>query len=160
MKKLFLILFLVTFLFSDIYDIKYKGITLGKIDSLSTLKDDYLKARVTNSIVKFIMRKDFFIFYAGKKPNFPKTKYKKDSKKIIYALKRTIEAKPYDETFIIDDKRKINIKCFQKNLCTFDYFSKGEHSASGIIEFKNGKFYKLYEKKSSLEIIKDEKGDK
>jgi len=155
MKKLFLILFLVTFAFSDTYDIKYKGITLGKIDSLKTLKDDYLKARVTNSIVRFMMRKDFFVFYAGKKPDFPKTKYKKDNKKIIYALKRTIEAKPYDETFVIDDKRKINIKCHTQEICTFDYFSKGEHSASGIIEFKDGKFYRLYEKKSSLEIIKD-----
>jgi len=156
MKKIFLILFLVTLSFADTYSIKYKGITLGKIDSLETLKDDYLKARVTNSIVRFMMRKDFFVFYAAKKPDFPKTKYKKDNKKIIFALKSTIKSKPYDETFVIDDKRKINIKCHTKDLCTFDYFSGGEHSASGIIEFKDGKFYKLYEKKSSLEIVKDE----
>jgi len=156
MKKLFLILALVVFSFADTYSIKYKGITLGKIDSLSTLKDNYLKARVTNSIVRFMMRKDFFVFYADKKPNFDRTKYKHDNKKIIFALKRAIESRPYDETYIIDKKRKINIKCASKNLCTFDYFSKGKHSASGIIEFKDDKFYKLYEKKSTLEIVKDE----
>ena len=156
MKKLLLVLFLATLSFASTYSIKYKGITLGKIDSLKTLKNNYLKARVTNSIVHFMMRKDFFVFYADKKPDFPKTKYKKDNKKIIFALKRTIEAKPYDETFVIDDTRKINIKCPKDDLCTFDYYSKGEHSASGVIEFKNGKFYKLYEKKTTLEIVKDE----
>ena len=160
MKSFFIIMILATLSFAQTYSIKYKGITLGKIDTLKTLQNDFLKARVTNSIVHFMMRKDFFVFYAGEKPNFSKTKYKKDNKKIIFALKRTIEAKPYDETFIIDDKRKINIKCLQKDLCIFDYFSKGEHSASGIIEFKNDKFYRLYEKKSSLEIVKNEKGDK
>ncbi len=155
MKKLILILFLAILSFASTYSIKYKGITLGKIDSLDTLKDNYLKARVTNSIVKLLMRKDYYIFYDGKKPESKRTKFRQDNKKIIYALKRAIEAKPYDETLIIDDKRKISIKCHTENMCTFDYYSKGKHRASGQIEFKNGEFYRLTEKESSLDIIKD-----
>ena len=62
MKKIFLVILVATLSFASTYSIKYKGITLGKIDTLRTLKDDYFTARVTNSIVKFLMRKDYFIF--------------------------------------------------------------------------------------------------
>jgi hypothetical protein len=154
MRKFILILLLATISFASTYSIKYKGITLGRIDSLKTLKDDYLKARVTNSIVRFMMRKDYFIFYGDKKPESQKTKYKHDNKKIIFALKRAIKFRPSNEEFIIDDTRKIILKCID-NVCSFDYYSKGSHNAEGIIEFRDNKFYRLNEKKSSLEIIKD-----
>ena len=156
MRKIFLVILVATLSFASTYSIKYKGITLGKIDTLRTLKDDYLKARVTNSIVKFMMRKDYFIFYSGQKPQSQKTKFKHDNKKIIFALKKAIKTRPLNEEFIIDDKRKIILKCDKQN-CTFDYYSKGSHNAEGTIKFKNGEFYKLTEKKSSLEIVKDEK---
>jgi hypothetical protein len=156
MRKIFLVILVATLSFASTYSIKYKGITLGKIDSLDTLKDDYLKAKVTNSIVKFMMRKDYFIFYSGQKPKSQKTKFKHDNKKIIFALKKAMQTRPLNEEFIIDNKRKIILKCDEQN-CTFDYYSKGSHNAEGTIEFKNGEFYKLTEKKSSLEIVKDEK---
>jgi len=153
MKNLLILVFLATMSFASTYSIKYKGITLGKIDTLETLKDNYLKARVTNSIVRFMMRKDYFIFYDGEKPKSKKTKYKHDSKKILLALKTAMDEMPYHETIEIDKKRKIILKCQQKDSCTFDYFSNGSHNASGTIEFQDGKFYKLVEKKSSLVIV-------
>ena len=156
MKKMFLAILVVTLSFASTYSIKYKGITLGKIDTLGTLKDDYLKARVTNPIVKFLMRKDYFIFYSGQKPQSQKTKFKYDNRKILFALKKAIKTRPLNEGFIIDDKRRIILKCDEQD-CTFDYYSKGSHNAKGTIEFKSGEFYKLTEKKSSLEIVKDGK---
>ena len=155
MKKIFLILtIMISLLQADSYLIKYKGITLGKIENLTTLNQNYLKAKVTNSIVRFMMRKDFFVFYDGNKPDFSKTKYKKDNKKIIYALKEAIALKPSYEDVQIDEKRHITLSCKDK-ICKFDYYSDGNHNANGKIEFKDDKFYKLTEEQSSLEIIKE-----
>jgi hypothetical protein len=156
MRKLLLLILIATLSFASTYSIKYKGITLGKIDSLETLKENYLKARVTNSIVKFMLRKDYYIFYSGKKPKNKSTKYKHDTKKIIYALKKAIENKPNNAEYIIDNKRKIILKCVN-NHCSFEYIKSKRKNAIGTIEFKNEEFYKLTEKKSSLEIVKDEK---
>ena len=145
---------MISLLQADSYLIKYKGITLGKIENLSTLNQNYLKAKVTNSIVRFMMKKDFFVFYDSKKPNFSKTKYRKDNKKIIYALKEAIASKPSYEDVQIDEKRHITLSCKEK-ICKFDYYSDGHHNANGKIEFRNEKFYRLTEEKSSLEIVKE-----
>jgi len=139
-------------LFGDSYDIKYRGITLGEIQTLSTLENGYLKAKVTNPIVKMMLRKKNFVFYGRNKPNISDTKYKKDGKKILFALKTAIEQRPTNEKFIIDVKRYITLEC-KDNVCSFDYYTSGKHNAEGKIEFdKNGKFVKLTEKKSSVVI--------
>ncbi len=154
MRKIIFFLLFSIFLSADTFSIKYKGIILGKIDTLDTLQNNYLKARVTNSLVKLFMRKDYFIFYDGKKPQSQKTKYRKDNKKILFALKQAIESKPKNTKFIIDKDRYITLKCYN-NICSFNYYTHGNHNAMGKIEFQDGKFYKLTEEKSSLEIIKD-----
>ncbi len=154
MKKFFIFVLFSTLLYADSYYIKYKGTTLGEIDTLSTLKNDYLKARVTNFIVKLLLRKKYYIFYDGKKPQSEDTKFRKDNKKIIFALKSAIAQKPKNKRFDIDKTRYITLKC-KKNICKFDYFSSGQHNATGDIEFlPNGDFYRLKENKSSLEIVK------
>ena len=139
-------------LFGYSYDIKYRGITLGEIQTLSTLESGYLKAKVTNPIVKIMLGKKNFVFYDTNKPDISDTKYKRDSKKILFALKTAIEQKPSNEKFIIDTKRYIVLKC-QNKVCSFDYYTSGKHNAEGKIEFdKDGKFVKLTEKKSSVVI--------
>ena len=144
-------------LFGDSYDIKYRGITLGEIQTLSTLESGYLKAKVTNPIVKIMLGKKNFVFYDTNKPDISDTKYKRDSKKILFALKTAIEQKPSNEKFVIDMKRYIVLKC-QDNICSFDYYTSGKHNAEGKIEFdKDGKFVKLTEKKSSVVIERRQK---
>ena len=156
MKILFLLLsFSILIWANDSYAIKYKGITLGKIETLSTLKNNYLKARVTNPIVRLLLRKKYYIFYDGQKPQSENTKFRSDNKKIIFALKTAIAQKPRNKKFIIDSKRFITLQC-QQNICKFDYYTSGNHKAEGNIEFlSDGRFYRLKEKKSSLEIVKN-----
>jgi len=156
MKKLLILLsFIITVYAQSSYSIKYKGITLGKIDTLSTLKDNYLKARVTNGIVRLLLGKKYYVFYDGNQPKSEDTKFRSDNKKILFALKTAIKERPTNEKFIIDSKRYITLKCNQ-NLCKFDYYTSGKHKATGDIEFlQNGEFFRLKEKKSSLEIVKN-----
>jgi len=139
-------------LLGNSYDIKYKGIILGEIQTIKTVENGYLRAKVTNPIVRFLLGKKNFVFYDTYKPNISDTKYKKDSKKILFALKTAIEQRPSNEKFIIDTKRYIILKC-QDKVCSFDYYTSGKHNAEGKIEFdKDGKFIKLTEKKSSVII--------
>ena len=151
--RLILTLFIFgVFLFGYSYDIKYKGITLGEIQTLDTVKNGYLRARVTNPIVRLLLGKKNFVFYDTNKPKILDTKYKKDNKKILFALKTAMDQKPNNEKFIIDTKRYIVLKC-QDKICGFDYYTSGKHNAEGKIEFdKDGKFVKLTEKKSSVVI--------
>ena len=152
MKKIILFIFMSLSLQASSYDIKYKGITLGKIETLSTLSQNYLKAKVSNPIVRMLLGKDFYVFYDTNKPNIKDAKFRNDSKKILFALKTAIDVRPANQNFVIDSKRNITLKCHD-NSCTFDYFSSKKHNAHGIIEFdKDGKFYKLTEPKSTLVI--------
>ncbi len=156
MKNFMLFLFFSLSLYASSYDIKYKGIILGKIESLDTLSQNYLKAKVSNPIVRILLGKKFYVFYDINKPNIKDAKYRSDNKKILFALKTAIDVRPANQNFIIDDKRNITLKCYD-NSCIFDYFSRGKHNAHGIIEFdKNGKFSKLTETKSTLVIEKEE----
>ncbi len=155
MKKIFIFLLLGNFVFANSYAIKYKGITLGIISTLDTLSQNYLKAKVSNPIVRFLLKHNYYVFYDGKKPKSDDTRFRKDNKKILFALKQAILYKPKNENFIIDKKRNIILKC-QDKICKFDYFSNKKLNAHGIIEFdKNGKFYKLTEEKSSVEIVRN-----
>ena len=152
MKLIFVLFFLVSFVFGDSFAIKYKGITLGNIPTLDTLNKNYLQAKVSNPIVKLLLRKKYYVFYDGNKPDIKDAKFRSDNKKIIFALKKAISSRPANENFIIDAKRNITLKC-QGKVCDFDYFSNKSHNAHGIIEFdENGKFYKLTETKSTLTI--------
>ena len=155
MKIFILLALLFSSIFADNYFIKYKGITLGKIDTLDTLNQNYLKAKVTNSIVRFMLGHDYYVFYDGSKPNIKDAKFRSDNKKILFALNEAIKSKPIHNNYIIDNKRNITLSCKSDKLCEFNYYSNKEHRAQGVITFdKNGKFEKLVEKKSTLVIVR------
>jgi hypothetical protein len=158
MKHIMLMVLFLVPLFATRYDIQYTGITLGEIESINTLSKDYLKAKVTNPIVKFMLGQDYYILYDGKKPLIEKAKFKQDNKKILFALKEAIKSKPKNRNYIIDDKRNITLSCKSNQICEFNYFSSNKHKAKGIITFdQNGNFYKLEEKKSTLSVVRSSK---
>lgn len=155
MKKLILLMILLSSIFADNYFIKFKGITLGKIDTLDTLSQNYLKAKVTNSIVRMMLGHDYYVFYDGAEPKVEDAKFRSDNKKILFALNEAIKSKPINNDYIIDKDRHITLSC-AGDMCKFDYYSKNEHRAQGEITFDSmGKFKKLVEKKSTLVIEKE-----
>ncbi len=136
------------------YFIKYKGVKLGEIQNLDTLKDLYLNAKATNPVVRFLLGKDRYVFYAGEKPSVPDAKFRKDKNQLLFALREAITHRPEHKEFQIRGNRKLVVSC-KDNLCQYKYYKNDKYKDSGIIEFdKEGNFYKLTEKNSNVVIVK------
>jgi len=126
------------------YYIQYKGIKLGEIENLNTLKELYLNAKVTNFIAKLLLNKDRFVFYGGEKPRIAHAKYRKDKNQILFALYEAITNRPVHKEYIIKTKKLI-LECHEKE-CHYTFYKKHEVKGKGLILFdKNNQFYKLTE---------------
>ncbi|GEM_PF-1685126 len=136
------------------YLIKYKGVTLGEIENLNTLNQLYLNAKATNPIVRFLLRKKRYVFYAGEKPNIADAKFRRDKNQLLFALREAIQHRPKEKIFTITKDKKLVVSCKEK-VCHYYYFKHGKINDSGLIEFDdNNKFFKLTEKKSDVVIVR------
>ncbi len=156
MKRLiiFIALFFSLVLNADIYKVKFRGITLGEIDDLSTIEQLYLKAKVTNRIARFMLGEDYLIYYGGDKPSSKDAKYKKDKKMILYAFKESLKERPKFKKFKINDIKNITLLC-DGDECKFYYYKKGRVDGEGVIKFdKEGNLLSLVEKRSHFEIVR------
>ena len=99
MKYFLIILSLIQIAFAD-YKIIYNNLTLGEMKTFDTISNGYLKAKITNGLVSFIINKDFVFFYNDSyknKDSFNKKnnniKYKKDNQGIIEILNSILNNK-------------------------------------------------------------------
>lgn len=154
---MFRVIFMLSFIVlmsanATAYNVKFKGITLGEIDTLETLKSHYLKARVTNSIAKFFIRKKYYIFHAGEAPKIQDAKFRKDKNMVLFAFLQSISEKPGHKEYKISDNKNMTIDC-SDDVCRFLYYRKGKLEGKGIVTFdKNGEFINLTEEISTVEI--------
>ena len=155
MKFLLTLLLLANFAFAS-YTIKYQGLTLGNIKNFDTLKDNYLEAKVTNKIARFLLGKDKFVFYnedyKGKKDD-ENTKYKKDKVAIVYILKKAYKNNTENERIKVKKDKFIDVT-FDKNF-KFVYNSRNRIKSKGYFEMKDGELHSLIEDINSIEIIKN-----
>jgi hypothetical protein len=156
MKKILIIMItMILSLNATTYNVKYHGMTLGEITDLSTIKDLYLKAKVTSRVARFMLGEDNLVYYGGDKPDVDNSKYKKDKKMILYAFRESITQKPKFKKFKINDIKNITLSCESNQSCKFVYYKKGKVNGEGDIKFdENGKFVSITEKKSNFEISK------
>jgi hypothetical protein len=149
------ILFLILFTLSanaTIYDVKFKGIKLGEIENLETLENTYLKAKVTNSIARFMLGKKYLIFYGDEKPNLKGVKFKKDNKMILYSFYQSLKSRPKHQVYKINDIKNITLEC-EGNSCEFTYKKNNHIDGKGTILFdKDGEFISINEEFSSVVI--------
>lgn len=154
MKFLLPVLLLANLAFAN-YSIKFKGITLGEIENFDSLKKNYLEAKVTNSIARFLLGKDKFVFYNedfnGIK-NKETTKYKKDNYAIIYILKKAMVNDVKAEKIEVKKDKFITVT-YDKNY-KFIYNSKGRIKSEGFLEMKDNTLLKLIENVNGIEISK------
>lgn len=155
MKTILTILLFTNLAFAS-YTIKYQGLTLGTIKNFDTLKDNYLEADVTNSIARFLLGKDKFVFYnedyKGKKDD-SNTKYKKDKYAIVYILQKAAANDIKNERIEVKKNKFIDVK-FDKNY-KFIYNSKNRIKSDGFFEMKNGELETLVEDVNSIKIVKN-----
>jgi hypothetical protein len=146
------VLFVVT-LQANVYNVKYHGVTLGEVVNLDTLKSNYLKAEVTNSIAKFMIRKKYFVFHSGDKPDINDAKFKKDTHMMVFAFQQALISKPKYKVYKISDKKTMTLDCTDSKECKFSYVKKGKEKGRGFIFFDdNGEFVKIKEEISTVEI--------
>lgn len=136
------------------YDIKFKGIKLGEIETLDTLKDNYLKAEVTSRIARFFIRHDNFVFHSGVEPKITDAKFRKDKNMLLFAFLQSLTEKPKHKVYKINDTKTMTLDCVADE-CRFIYNSKGRIKGRGVVTFdNNGEFVKLKEEIASVEISK------
>ncbi len=134
------------------YSVKFKGITLGEISSLDTLKSNYLQARVTNPIAKFLIRKKYFIFHSGDEPKIEDAKFRRDKNMILFAFFQSLSEKPKYKKYQINEIKDLTLEC-ESSQCLFLYRKKGKIGGKGTITFdEKGEFVKLVEEIASVEI--------
>jgi hypothetical protein len=125
---------------------------LGEIDSLDSLKSNYLQAKVTNSIAKFFIRKKYFVFHSGNEPSIKDAKFKKDKNMVLFAFYQSITEKPKHKIYKINDIKTMTIDCKDQE-CKFVYNKKGKEKGRGIVTFdEKGNFVKIKEEISTVEI--------
>lgn len=157
MKYLLSLILLTNIAFAS-YIIEFKGLEIGEIKNFNSLKQNYLEADVTNSIARFLLGKDKFVFYnedyKGLKDD-DNTKYKKDKYAIIYILKKAAANNTKNERLQIKENKYIDIK-FDTNY-KFKYTSKDRIKSEGFFVMKDGKLETFIEEVNSINIIKKEK---
>ena len=154
MRILITTLLLTSFAFAN-YTIKFKGITLGEIENFKSLEENYLEAKVTNSIARFLLGKDKFVFYNEdfkNKKSDKNTKYKKDKYAIIYILKKAMANDVKTEKLEVKKDKFITVS-FDENF-KFVYDSKGRIKSEGYLEMKDNSLLKLVENINDIEISK------
>ncbi len=156
MYKILLMILTATLLNANAgnYDIKFKGIKLGEIETLDTLKENYLKAEVTSGIARFFIRHDNFVFHGGDKPTVKDAKFRRDKNMLLFAFLQSLTEKPKHKVYKINDIKTMTIEC-DSNECRFIYNKAGRIKGRGIVSFDdNGEFVKLREEIASVEISK------
>lgn len=151
-KFLFISFISILTLQASTYNVKYRGITLGEISSLNSLKLNYLQATVTNPIAKFLIGKKYYIFYQGDKPSIEDAKFKKDKNMVLFAFNQSIAKRSKHEVYKISDIKTMTIDC-NNTECKFIYNKKGKVKGRGVVSFdEKGKFLKIKEEISTIEI--------
>ena len=155
MKKLILLIVLSnSFLFAN-YSIYYNKIKLGVIKDFSSLKDNYIKIKVTNPIARFMLGKKELIYFNSL---FQKTRtkdiyYKKDKHEIVNVLKGAISNKLQDKKIFFNEKSYLDIK-YDKNY-KFSYFSKGKVKTKGEIDIFQNELISLSDTINKVQIIRN-----
>jgi len=136
------------------YDVNFRGMTLGEIDDLSTVKSLYLKAKVTSRIARFMLGKDNLVYYGGEKPDIKNSKYKRDKKMMLFAFAQSLEERPKYKRYDINQNKYITLEC-QGSVCRFNYYKNENIDGKGKISFdEKNDFVSLTEELTHFEIVR------
>lgn len=137
------------------YDVNFRGMTLGVVTDISTVKDLYLKAAVTSSVARFLLGKENLVYYGSEtKPDIKKSKFKRDKKMMLYAFSQSLSERPKFKRYEINDIKNITLSCEAK-ACEFIYYKNDHVDGKGKILFdENDEFVSITEELTNFEIVR------
>lgn len=159
MKSILLLIMLTNLLFAR-YSLYYSKIKLGEIDTFETVQENYFKVKITNSLVKFFVKKDFFIYYNDSfniETKNSNIKYKRDKYRIIEILNLAI-FKDIKESkkLIISENKYIEVKKIKNNNYEFKYVKNNKIKTHGNFKIVNNELISFEEINNYILILKDD----
>jgi hypothetical protein len=154
MKKIVLFLVLLATLAEANYNFYYRGFKIAEVDTLDTIHQTYVKAKVTNPIYRLITGEPYVLYYNDYKPESKDTKYRRDWQMYFSVLRLLIEERPAYQELLINDENRAFIVC-EENKCVFKYYEVDKLIGNGIVTFDNNdKVISIVDKVNHAELSK------
>lgn len=156
MKKLLLFLISTNFLFAN-YNLYYHDIKVGEMENLNNLKEGYIKAKPTHTIVKLLTGfKENFIYYKkNSKPDLEDTYFEKDKNNYLDILYTVLNEKPKFLIKNIKETKDLKVEC-NNNRCEWEYIdvkSKKIKYKGFMILDKDNKLEKFVHISKNIKIL-------
>lgn len=153
MKFIISILLLLNLAYAK-HDIYYNEIKLGVIDNIYTIKDNYFKIKVTNSLARLLLGTKYVVFHNElyKNKSAKNTTYKKDINKVIDILNEIILKNSKNVDLKISNTKEIKIR-YNKTY-TYEFLRKGKIQQKGTLDIKNNKLISLINISENIKILK------
>jgi len=153
MKKIILILFFISSLLEAKYDFFYRGFKIAEVDTLDTIHQTYVKAKVTNPIFRLITGEPYVVYYNDYKPEFKDTKYRRDWQMYFSVLRILIEERPKYQELLVNEENHAFILC-EENICIFKYYEIDKLIGDGVVEFdENDKVITITDKVNHAKLV-------
>lgn len=152
--KYLLALLLIFSLSHAKHDIFFNDIKLGEINNIYTIKENYFKVKVTNSIARFLLGTKYVLFH-NNKYKVKKSKnitFRNDSNKVIDILNEVIFNNKKNVTLKISPSKQIKIT-YDKGY-TYKFLSNNKVKQTGTMEIKNKELISLINITQNVKIIK------
>lgn len=154
MKYSLLFILLTQTLFAN-YSLFYAGAKVGEIKTFSTIKDNYIKIKITSYIFRKILKHKYLIYYNdsfSQKNKNSKIKYKKDKYKILFLLKEALLGKDTlkSKKIIISSNKYLKVN--KKKNYEFFYYKNNKIKTYGDFAIKNNQLEFLEAKSHYIKI--------
>jgi len=154
MKYSIFFLLLTQTLFAN-YSLFYAGAKVGEIKTFSTIKDHYIKIKITSYLLKKIVKHKYLIYHSDSfslKNKNSNIKYKKDKYKIILLLKDALLGKESlkNKTIIISENKYLKVN--KKKDYEFFYYKNNKIKTYGDFAIKNKQLDFLEAKSHHIKI--------
>jgi len=117
------------------YIVYYRGFSIAEIDDLSSIHQEYLRAKVTSKIYRLITMNPYVCYYFGNKPNFKDTKFHIDYQRYLAVFKMLVEERPKFQQLLVCGENDVILQCPDRSICAYTYYEAGKLFSKGQIQF-------------------------
>ncbi len=155
MKRIVLFLVLLLEAVQAQYIFYYKGFKVAEIETLDTIHQTYIRAKITNPLYRIVTGEPYVVYYHDYKPDYKDTKYRRDWQMYFTVLRYIVEQRPAYMELVINEENHAYIVC-DGDVCLYKYL-EGEDKviSKGKVEFdENGDVLSIFDEENNAQLIK------